>query len=239
MKNLANICCQNKKIWINAAIEYNVGLNKWLDNDDLNKFLRKPSTLGLKGRLNWALNKRFGAFGEIFISKSFYYDEPHNHLNLLNEFNLTDYYIKDQHSHIEKEDIGGGIAFGLFHKTRYKKWDLIPSLGFIREQIGVPNLNYTIKQIGSNNMYKVHYYWFSKKQVESYKYMNILSFQLMGSYPLVKNLRLNIGLNYKYYITKPSFEIEISDYYSSKPIKNIKLKGNHMKALGINAGLTF
>ena len=114
----------------------------------------------------------------------------------------------------------------------------MPHLGFGYETINTPQNSYTLKEKGTNAMYKVDYEWFPRESTSEYN-MKVLALQLKSAYKISNFTNLTFGINYRYYLNKPEFGSRITDYYNGKLMNETTIRGNNVHSLSISMGILF
>lgn len=229
---------QNKKFWVDIEVEQSFGLKDWFRNSDLNNAMRKSTSTDLKGRLNWEFRKNIGVYTDLSVCLNSY-DKNHRPINIFNELDLNNYYVKNEwFRDNNNQNPGVRLTFGVFYKFNVNKINLIPHLGIGFEDTAIPRGSYTLKEKGTNTMYNVDYIWFPNNSNVSGT-IGILSFQLISSYRISKMTSLIFGVNYRYNLTRPDFTARISDYYDKTVINEINVKGNNIHSLGVSVGVSF
>ncbi|WP_296940436.1 hypothetical protein [uncultured Dysgonomonas sp.] len=229
---------QEKKFWLDFEVEQTFGLNQWFDNEDINKGLRKNRTTDLKSRINFLISRNIGVYSDLSISL-YSYNKDYKSANYLNEFDLNSYYLSSDYFSESDDNPGAKLTIGAFYKFRFKKFDLVPHLGFGLEDLYVPSASYTVKEHNSNAMYNVRYIWLPDDDNFVSDKNIITALQLTSSYKLTNTTSLTLGINYRLRLTKPKFKAVTTDYYDGSVVDEIEIKGKNMHSLGISLGVSF
>ncbi|MBK5719631.1 hypothetical protein JGH11_01970 [Dysgonomonas sp. Marseille-P4677] len=235
---LATLCvclgsqAQNKRVWLDAEVEQNFRLNNWFDNTEINKGMGYASSTDLKARFSWRCYQNIGIYSDLSIA-AYHGENRYNPTDILNEFELSNYYIRDVYSW-GGEDVCTKMSFGLFYKFQLKKIDLIPRLGIGFESLITTSASNILKKKGSNDMYTISYDWDIKDTP-----LQFASLELSSSYRISRITSLIFGLSYRYRFSKPEFKSMAYDYYDRSLINDIHIKGNNTSTIGVSLGVSF
>lgn len=234
----SGVYAQEKKFWVDIEAEQSFGLNKWFDNPDLNRALRKNSSTDFKARFNMLLSKNVGVYSDIAVSL-YSYNSDYKSANYFNEFDLNHYYLSSDYFGENHQNPGARLTIGAFYKFRFNRLGLIPHLGIGFEDMYVPMAGYTVKRHDTNEMYKVSYQWHPDDENFISDKNGILALQIISSYPISNAMSLILGINYRYRLTRVNFKARTTDYYDQTLINQIDIKGENMHSLGVSLGVSF
>ncbi len=163
-------------------------------------------------------------------------------MNLFDNIDLNDFYMKDRTIVDRKNDMygfGAKAMIGPFYKHESNRWIFTGSMGFGMGNTGSPRMSYTLKKIDSNLAYDVKYNWFGNKRKDEYKVMGILYAEVKAERKISQKISLSLGMTYTQHFARPEFTARIYDHYDQSLIHEISQKGNYAKALGIVLGVGF
>ena len=128
-----------------------------------------------------------------------------------------------------------GYNFGFTHRFYSKGWRFAPQFGFGMKSISVippVTQSYTLKEIGTNNMYTIN-----NRLGDFNEVLYSLQFRLKTERKLSNRISLNMSLGYNLYLTQLKFKAECVDYYTYQSLKTIEKKSRpHELTLSLGLG---